>query len=157
MVTSTATTTPISLLSLPNKSALIDAFVGKPISAVRTPALIVDRSIFKANCERVTAEVKRRGMRFRAHVKSLFTPTSASWCTADEWGTYSAQDDRGYEDASRSLWRGARSDLLDYGRGLASHRVGPRPRRASRRCERSPPRRRELTEAGMGRSCIACR
>jgi D-serine deaminase-like pyridoxal phosphate-dependent protein len=62
--------TPLSLLALPDKSALVDAFVGKDLSTLRTPALIVDRSRFKANCERVTGEAKERGMKFRAHVKS---------------------------------------------------------------------------------------
>ena len=45
-------------------------FVGKDIKTLRTPALIVDRSRFKENCERVTKETERRGMGFRAHVKS---------------------------------------------------------------------------------------
>lgn len=64
------TTTSLSLLTLPSKDALIKEFVGKDIKALRTPALIVDKSIFKKNCERVTKETERRGMGFRAHVKS---------------------------------------------------------------------------------------
>jgi hypothetical protein len=64
------TTTPISLLTLPSKDALVKEFVGKDIKTLRTPALIVDRSRFKENCERVTAETEKRGMAFRAHVKS---------------------------------------------------------------------------------------
>lgn len=68
--TPASTFTPLSLLSLPDKSALVDAFVGKDISALRTPALIVDRTRFRQNCERVTSQAEKRGMRFRAHVKS---------------------------------------------------------------------------------------
>jgi len=64
------TTTPLSLLTLPSKDALVKEFVGKDIKTLRTPALIVDKSIFKKNCERVTKETERRGMGFRAHVKS---------------------------------------------------------------------------------------
>jgi len=69
----TSTVTPLSLLSSNDKSTLCDAYIGKPLSSLRTPALIVDRTRFKANCERVTAEAKRRGMKFRAHVKSQST------------------------------------------------------------------------------------
>jgi D-serine deaminase-like pyridoxal phosphate-dependent protein len=67
------TTTPLSLLTLPSKDALVKEFVGKDINSLRTPALIVDKSVFKKNCERVTKETERRGMGFRAHVKSEST------------------------------------------------------------------------------------
>lgn len=65
-----STFTSLSLYSLPSKSALVDEFVGQPLSALRTPALIVDRKKFKDNCERVASNAKERGMKFRAHVKS---------------------------------------------------------------------------------------
>ncbi|WWD22569.1 hypothetical protein CI109_107062 [Kwoniella shandongensis] len=65
-----STFTPLSLYSLPSKSALVDQFVGQPISSLRTPALIVDRTKFKNNCEKVTGEAKKRGMNFRVHVKT---------------------------------------------------------------------------------------
>jgi hypothetical protein len=64
------TSTPLSLLTLPSKDALCREFVGKKLSTLRTPALIVDKSRFKRNCERVTGESEKRGMKFRAHVKS---------------------------------------------------------------------------------------
>jgi D-serine deaminase-like pyridoxal phosphate-dependent protein len=67
------TTTPLSLLTLPSKDALVKEFVGKNVNSLRTPALIVDKSVFKRNCERVTKETERRGMGFRAHVKSEST------------------------------------------------------------------------------------
>ncbi|WVQ77850.1 hypothetical protein IAR50_007547 [Cryptococcus sp. DSM 104548] len=65
-----STTTPLSLYALPDKKQLQAAFVGAPLSSLRTPALIVDRKVFKDNCERVTGEAKARGMDFRAHVKT---------------------------------------------------------------------------------------
>ncbi|KAL0245445.1 hypothetical protein I308_104571 [Cryptococcus tetragattii IND107] len=65
-----STFTSLSLYSLPSKSALVDEFVGQPLSALRTPALIVDRKKFKDNCERVASNAKERGMKFRAHVKT---------------------------------------------------------------------------------------
>ena len=64
------TQTPSTLLPLPSKSALLKQFLHSPLSALRTPALIVDRSVFSANCHRVTSEIHKRGCRFRAHVKT---------------------------------------------------------------------------------------
>jgi hypothetical protein len=40
--------TPWQLNPLPDKAALNEAFVGMPLSELRTPALIIDRSVFKA-------------------------------------------------------------------------------------------------------------
>jgi len=70
MTTHLQTTTPLSLLTLPSKDALVKEFVGKKLSTLRTPALIIDRKRFVENCERVTGETEKRGMGFRAHVKS---------------------------------------------------------------------------------------
>jgi hypothetical protein len=72
MSSSTQTRTPTALLALPSKDALVREFVGKRLSSLLTPALIVDRKRFKENCERVTRETEKRGMKFRAHVKSEF-------------------------------------------------------------------------------------
>ncbi|WWD03173.1 hypothetical protein V865_001220 [Kwoniella europaea PYCC6329] len=69
-MSTTNTFTHTSLYALPSKSALRAEFVGKKIDQLRTPALVVDRSRFKRNCEEVTAEAKKRGMLFRAHVKT---------------------------------------------------------------------------------------
>ena len=66
----TSTFTPLTLLPLPDKDDLTKTFVGKRLDELRTPALIVDRRKFKDNCERVTKQAYRRGMKFRAHVKS---------------------------------------------------------------------------------------
>ena len=70
MSSSIQTKTPTALLALPSKDALVKEFVGKRLSSLRTPALIVDRKKFKENCERVTGETEKRGLKFRAHVKS---------------------------------------------------------------------------------------
>jgi hypothetical protein len=64
------TVTPLKLLALPDQSALRQAFVGKPVSLVRTPAIILDRSRFKANCEAMAATCAARNLTFRAHVKT---------------------------------------------------------------------------------------
>jgi len=64
------TFSPGPLLRLPLKEDLIAAFKGKKLSELRTPAAIVDRSVFIANSERVAKETKARGMGFRVHVKS---------------------------------------------------------------------------------------
>lgn len=66
----TSTHTHLDLLSLPDRSALRQAFIGQPLSALRSPALIVDRKVFVDNCERVTKATAAKGLRFRAHVKS---------------------------------------------------------------------------------------
>ena len=69
-----STYTYLSYHNSHDKTILSEAFVGKSLSSLRTPALIVDRTRFRANCERVTSEAKRRGMKFRAHVKSALSP-----------------------------------------------------------------------------------
>ncbi|EIW70581.1 hypothetical protein TREMEDRAFT_68121 [Tremella mesenterica DSM 1558] len=56
--------------SLPDKRPLVKEFVGLNLDQLRTPALVIDQSIFQENCERLTREAKSRGMRFRAHVKT---------------------------------------------------------------------------------------
>lgn len=65
-----STFTPLSLLPLPDRSALTSQFVGKNVKSLRTPALIVDRTVFKENSEKVTKEAYKRGLKFRVHVKS---------------------------------------------------------------------------------------
>lgn len=66
----TPTFTPIDLLRLPNKNELCAAFVGKSLSTVRTPAIVVDRTCFKTNCETMNAACVQQGISFRTHVKT---------------------------------------------------------------------------------------
>ncbi|KAG1814589.1 uncharacterized protein BJ212DRAFT_1360772 [Suillus subaureus] len=45
--------TPMHFLNL-NKNALVADFVGKPLDALRTPALVADRVVLAENCRRCT-------------------------------------------------------------------------------------------------------
>lgn len=54
----------------PDKKTLNDVFVGRPIASLRTPALVVDRAIFAANCARMHQNVASWGADFRAHIKT---------------------------------------------------------------------------------------
>lgn len=64
------TTTPRHLANLPEKSALAAEFVGKPLQALRTPAFIIDRTLFADNCARMHENAKEWGAGFRAHIKT---------------------------------------------------------------------------------------
>ena len=64
------TETPIELLKLPNKADLVRAFVGKPLSSLRTPAIVLDRMRFARNCEAMSESCVRQDITFRAHVKT---------------------------------------------------------------------------------------
>lgn len=66
----TSTFTPLELMRGPDPAALREEFVGRSLSELRTPALIVDRAAFKQNCAEMDTKVEKLGMRFRAHVKS---------------------------------------------------------------------------------------
>jgi D-serine deaminase-like pyridoxal phosphate-dependent protein len=70
MTLPTQTTTTHELLTLPSKDKLCQAFIGKPLSALRTPAAIIDRTIFQRNCQSMANKVESHGMRFRAHIKT---------------------------------------------------------------------------------------
>jgi D-serine deaminase-like pyridoxal phosphate-dependent protein len=64
------TDTPLDLMRLPDKAELVKAFVGKPLSSLRTPAIVLDRTRFARNCEAMSASCVRQGITFRAHVKT---------------------------------------------------------------------------------------
>ncbi|CAK9779633.1 hypothetical protein CC85DRAFT_280780 [Cutaneotrichosporon oleaginosum] len=70
----TSSFTPLELMRLPLVSALRDEFVGRPLSSLRTPALLIDRVAFKENCAQMGAKVDALGLRFRAHIKTHKTP-----------------------------------------------------------------------------------
>ncbi|TFY58845.1 hypothetical protein EVJ58_g6160 [Rhodofomes roseus] len=53
-----------------HKEKLVAAYKGKPLDALRTPALVVDRAVFRRNCELMHENAKQWGDVFRAHVKS---------------------------------------------------------------------------------------
>ncbi|TFK57115.1 hypothetical protein OE88DRAFT_1650696 [Heliocybe sulcata] len=64
------TSTPFDLTRLPDKEALVDAFVGQHIKSLRTPAMVIDRAVFAENCARMHQSAKDWGASFRGHVKS---------------------------------------------------------------------------------------
>lgn len=93
----TQTFTP-SLIPYADKRALVDEFVGRKLSSLRTPALIVDRVGFARNCDFVTGEIKAKGLGFRAHIKSECVSERASevWCVARPWDVGGEHDGRTY-------------------------------------------------------------
>jgi len=62
--------TPFHLLNRPDKTALRDVFLGKSIDNLRTPALIVDRTLFAENCASMHKKAREWGASFRAHLKT---------------------------------------------------------------------------------------
>lgn len=61
---------PYKLTPLADKEKLLDAYKGKKKSDLPTPALIVDRSIYKVNCEKMLENCEKLNASFRAHVKT---------------------------------------------------------------------------------------
>ena len=55
------TYTPHQLLARSEKDALAKEFVGKNLRELRTPALVIDRSVFASNCFRLL-RAKVRGV-----------------------------------------------------------------------------------------------
>ena len=45
------------------------SLVGQPVSALDTPALIVDLDVIEANIARIAAECRKHGVNWRPHVK----------------------------------------------------------------------------------------
>lgn len=54
----------------PSKPSLYQAFVGKHLSELPTPAAILDRAIVERNCRQMLDSCESLGVRFRAHVKT---------------------------------------------------------------------------------------
>lgn len=55
---------------LPDKAALVERFKGKSLDGLRTPAMVIDRSIFADNCAKMHVKAKEWGAGFRAHLKT---------------------------------------------------------------------------------------
>lgn len=64
------TSTPLAETLLPSKATLTAAFVGRSLSSLRTPAAVVDRTRFEANCAHMAKKTTELGISFRAHVKT---------------------------------------------------------------------------------------
>ena len=62
--------TPYNLVRKPDKQSLLTEFKGKHITTLRTPAVVIDRELFKNNCTRMHENAKQWGASFRAHVKT---------------------------------------------------------------------------------------
>ncbi|KAL2158020.1 hypothetical protein VTH06DRAFT_4830 [Thermothelomyces fergusii] len=52
------------------KSQLRSRFVGRTLSEVPTPAVVLDRAKLELNCERMLEATERLGLLWRAHIKS---------------------------------------------------------------------------------------
>lgn len=61
---------PYQFTTTSSKTDLLNSFKGKNLSELPTPSLIVDRSIFKKNCEKMLLNAERLQADFRAHVKT---------------------------------------------------------------------------------------
>ncbi|PPQ80822.1 hypothetical protein CVT25_001947 [Psilocybe cyanescens] len=62
--------TPFELLNGPNKQDLLDAYIGKPMESIRTPAIVIDRKLFAQNCANMHNKAREWGATFRAHLKT---------------------------------------------------------------------------------------
>ena len=72
------TETPVHLSRAPEKQSLVDAFVGKPLEGLRTPAMVIDRKLFSQNCARMHKKARDWGATFRAHLKTHKVLTSGN-------------------------------------------------------------------------------
>jgi hypothetical protein len=54
----------------PSKTSLLARFAGRTLSELRTPAFVIDESIFAKNCAKMHKSVHDWGALFRAHVKT---------------------------------------------------------------------------------------
>ncbi|KAJ8487514.1 hypothetical protein ONZ45_g14313 [Pleurotus djamor] len=64
------TYTPSEIIATTQKDALLERFRGASIDAVRTPALVIDRSVFARNCSKMHRRAQEWGAAFRAHLKT---------------------------------------------------------------------------------------
>ena len=58
------------LLIRPSKSRLEEAFVGKNLREVPTPAAVVDRTVVRRNCDQMLKACEALQVDFRPHVKT---------------------------------------------------------------------------------------
>lgn len=97
------TTTPIHLLLGPSKEALRSEFVGKPLDGIRTPALVIDRSLFAQNCTSMHQRAAEWGATFRAHLKTH--KVGVGCCVSAPLHVVMVLDCRGVQ-ATASFWQG---------------------------------------------------
>ena len=111
------------LLGLPDKKALNGAFVGKPVAILRTPALVIDKATFAANCARMHQNVTSWGADFRAHIKTHKVRPLVG-CVRPDYLTFVSLEDRGGYKTPVDLRRGpdALYCRLDTDGGVESRR-----------------------------------
>ncbi|KAI0322639.1 putative serine dehydratase domain-containing protein [Amylostereum chailletii] len=64
------TSTPHRFVKGPQKNDLASEFIGKGLNELRTPAIVIDRAVFAANCARMHDKAREWGADFRAHLKT---------------------------------------------------------------------------------------
>lgn len=57
-------------INLPSKEKLCEKYLGKPVSDLPTPSLIIDRAVFAQKCSAMLNNAKNLGVQFRCHVKT---------------------------------------------------------------------------------------
>ena len=52
------------------RDELVSQYFGSPLRTIRTPAMIINRSIFARNCAEMHRKCKQWNWKFRAHIKT---------------------------------------------------------------------------------------
>ncbi|RUS17115.1 hypothetical protein BC937DRAFT_90400 [Endogone sp. FLAS-F59071] len=65
----TSTLLPVNF-ALPNKEWLREQLVGKKLSEIRSPALVVDRTIVGRNTQQMRETARKLGVGLRVHIKT---------------------------------------------------------------------------------------
>ena len=73
------TSTPFHLVGRSQKPALVAEFAGKHLRELRTPALVIDRSVFAKNCAKMHTNAAGYGAEFRAHIKTHKVNRLSGW------------------------------------------------------------------------------
>jgi hypothetical protein len=147
------TTTPYRLLLRPDKKALCETYIGKPLDILRTPAFIVDRAIFAENCAKMLRASEEWGAKFRCHLKTHKVINFDNY----PCDTYSSTDDRGHKTTART-WRlpYRRGCRLNYAGSLGSGTGRSCARRDSQRCSSVNNNMLTVSLIGSCRSFMGC-
>lgn len=76
-----------NLIPLPDKGALLKVFEGQPLSALPTPALVIDRAVIKRNAQRMASIAEAWQTSFRAHIKTHKTAEGVRLMLEDHKGS----------------------------------------------------------------------
>jgi D-serine deaminase-like pyridoxal phosphate-dependent protein len=72
---------------LPSREALLSQFRGQPLTALPTPAVVLDRALVAKHCAAMLRVCAALGVGFRAHVKSHKTLEVAQMQVGSEAGS----------------------------------------------------------------------